>query len=508
MVPLFLLLLCAACEASLVTRGQWIYDSRTNARLRLRCINWYGAHQELFVVGGLEVQSVGALADLFASSGANCARIPYSVEMVRNNPLVQKDAVAGIGPTECNSTERALDVMDCVAEHLRRRNILLIFNCHTSWAGWVGTRTEQQGLWNMPGYPTDDWLWSLEVVARRYSMAGMDLRNEIHDQDGVKITWGESVDPNTDWLAASTLACRRIHAVDPEVLIIVGGLCWNLDLRPMMARVGPVDAYLKGKLVYTSHIYHWSFWWKLEPQTFEDVRAACGLCAIIAFALSIICTVNYMNRYNECTKLCNPYKRFDGTEQPACNFTTISMLCSSSVIFHVCWLIMAVTFIQVSDYGGCSSLSKDAAWLVQASASMVGLTVLLLCCQMSRYSDTAFASMLFFWLGCFGLSMLCVLLYLESEKAIIDFLGIWGLDGRPVPVWVGEFGIDHRDAPTNRVWQLIWGYISVRYDLDFAYWAFNGRNWRNGKWTDETFGLANYNYTGFRDQKFVHEIFK
>jgi len=115
---------------------------------------------------------------------------------------------------------------------------------------------------------------------------------------------------------------------------------------------------------------------------------------------------------------------------------------------------------------------------------------------------------MFFWLGCYGLSNLCLILYLESEKAVIDFLGIWGLDGRPVPVWVGEFGIDHRDAPTNRVWQLVWGYISGRYDLDFAYWAFNGRMWREGKWDDETFGLANYNYTGFRDVKFVSQIFK
>ncbi len=51
----------------------------------------------------------------------------------------------------------------------------------------MGTNTtNKQGLWNLPGYPTSDWIASLRNVSARYSsnplVVGMDIRNEIHDQ--------------------------------------------------------------------------------------------------------------------------------------------------------------------------------------------------------------------------------------------------------------------------------------------------------------------------------------
>jgi hypothetical protein len=50
--------------------GAWLYsyDSElrseaTHLPVRLRCINWYGAHMETFVAGGLDTRSCGAIAD-------------------------------------------------------------------------------------------------------------------------------------------------------------------------------------------------------------------------------------------------------------------------------------------------------------------------------------------------------------------------------------------------------------------------------------------------------------
>ena len=34
-------------------------------------------------------------------------------------------------------------------------------------------------------------------------MVGIDIRNEIHDQDGVVITWGRSNDTDSDWKVAT-----------------------------------------------------------------------------------------------------------------------------------------------------------------------------------------------------------------------------------------------------------------------------------------------------------------
>ncbi len=224
MLILFNLLLLSKAS-TIIVEGPWILNSTSRQRIHLKCVNWYGAHQELYVVGGLELRSVSNLTNSLQASGANCVRLPYSIEMVKYNPVVKPDSVAGILPSDgCNSTLRALDVMDCVVFHLQKRGMLLIFNNHNSWGSWVGAGAvkHQQGLWNMPGYSTEDWIQSMEAITQRYKIAGMDLRNEIHDQGGVKITWGETTDVNTDWLAASTAAYERLHKIDPEILAIVG----------------------------------------------------------------------------------------------------------------------------------------------------------------------------------------------------------------------------------------------------------------------------------------------
>jgi len=98
--------------------------------------------------------------------------------------------------------------------------------------------------------------------------------------------------------------------------------------------------------------------------------------------------------------------------------------------------------------------------------------------------------------------------YLSGDQSMLDFMGIWALHDRPVPVWVGEFGTDVLEAPRNKVWQLLWNFIRYQHDLDWAYWPFNGRQLRDMEWQNEGFGIVNYNYTGLRDVNFANEIFK
>lgn len=97
-LPVLMLALHSLREAgasTLITDGPWILNSTNNERVHLKCANWYGAHQELWVVGGLEVRSVSNLTDLFKSSGANCVRLPYSVELVKYNPFVRRSGWLG-----------------------------------------------------------------------------------------------------------------------------------------------------------------------------------------------------------------------------------------------------------------------------------------------------------------------------------------------------------------------------------------------------------------------------
>ncbi len=178
---------CISC--ALVTNGSIIVDSDSGQRIKLKCVNWYGAHQELFSVGGLERQTITNISLQIVQMGANCVRIPFSIEMTRENPVVHRENIAAVDPAECPGLDSitALDLLDCVVRLLTADGLMIIMNNHVSRAGWVGANTSrQQGLWNMPGYPTSDWIASLHNVSKRYSsnplVVGMDIRNEIHDQ--------------------------------------------------------------------------------------------------------------------------------------------------------------------------------------------------------------------------------------------------------------------------------------------------------------------------------------
>jgi len=498
-------------SGSLITQGSWIINSTTNRRVHLKCANWYGAHQELFVPGGLERRSVGQLADFFKASGANCVRIPFSVEMAKYNPRVAPSSVAGVVPSDgCASVLSALDVMDCVVGHLKSRGILIIFNCHNSYGTLVGAGAQKynQGLWNLPGFSTEDWVQSLETMARRYEMAGMDLRNEIHDQDGVRITWGESDDVDTDWLAASSLAYDRLHAIDPEILAIVGGLCWNYDLRAMARKVGPLRAFNNRKLVYTVHVYPFSFWWLADDRVITKVVTPIVLSfALLFLVLSGCCFVESMRKGG-----ITDYKTLGSVVPPRhSGWATLILALGSSNFAFSFWLAMTVTYVDVFSSAGCSSLAADAVQYVVASAVMVGLSgvcflvyLCILCCYPELFSCARVSAWVTLWIGLLFASVAAVGLYMRTERSYLDNLEHFALNDRPVPVWVGEFGTGD---PGDGMYKFVWRYIHDKYDLDFAYWAFNGLKRRYGEWESDFFGLMNDDYSSWRFPSFIKDLF-
>ena len=175
--------------ASLSTDGPFIVDTESGSRVHLKCVNWYGAHQELFSVGGLERQTIRNISRQIVLMGSNCVRIPLSIDLVRDNPPVLRTTVLAVDPDECPGLDaiRGMELLDCVVRRLTQDGLMVILNNHVSRAGWVGSNTtNMQGLWNLPGYPTRVWLDSLANISARYRdnplVVGIDIRNEIHDQ--------------------------------------------------------------------------------------------------------------------------------------------------------------------------------------------------------------------------------------------------------------------------------------------------------------------------------------
>ena len=424
--------------------------------------------------GGLEVTSPDRIADLIVQMGANCVRIPLADQAVLADPVVDPRFIMGRVAT-------VMQVLDAVVESLSSRGLMTILNSHTSKPGWVGSWEETpQGLWHGHNISTTEWVRGLAFLAARYRnnplVVGLDLRNEIHDQDNTVITWGKSTDADSDWLAASTLAEQAIAAVNPHVLIIVTGLCRAYDLRPLMDQPGPsAAAFHRSKLVYTTHVYTFSWWW--ARFNWQGVMYS----AIAGFVLSSMCI-----------------------SQP---FFCVSAFAGSFAPFAALWIAVACARASIARGVGCETLATESTpWLVAGLLLMLLSSICLVAFVRSAVEDVIMPLLkcLLCWI-CLACVAAVVLSYLTGTYwMVVDDLRRWRLERRAVPVFVGEFGTGVGDS----TWQ--WGYLMQvirEFDLDFAYWAVNGRKWNHGAWEHEDFGLLTYNYSALSDTSFTSTIF-
>ena len=117
------LLLAAAASAApeLSTNGRWITLANNRSRVvQLRCVNWYGLDQKDFAPGGLDLQPLGALAARVVALGFNCVRLPWSLQLFRDDPPVARDVLsanADLWPRDAPAP-RSTAVMDATVNAL------------------------------------------------------------------------------------------------------------------------------------------------------------------------------------------------------------------------------------------------------------------------------------------------------------------------------------------------------------------------------------------------------
>ena len=243
------------------TSGNRILDSG-NQPVRIAAINWYGFETTTFVAHGLWINDYKAILDLIKSSGFNTVRIPYSDQMVSQNPVLGTMNINRNGiNTDIAADARALDVLDKIITYCGNIGLRVILDNHRSNAG---NSAQENGLWFTGDFPESTWLANWRALTTRYNgnttVIGMDLRNEPH----AGACWGG--DPSgcssaNDWQAAATRAGNAILAINPNLLILVEGndhynnafTWWGGMLRGVANR--PVTLSVANRVVYSAHDY-------------------------------------------------------------------------------------------------------------------------------------------------------------------------------------------------------------------------------------------------------------
>ena len=109
-------------------------------------------------------------------------RLPFSLEMFYNNPIVEDEAIAA-NPQLFGKT--ALEIYDLTVESLTKAGVAVILNNHISDAMWCCSDWDRNGLWYNSNYTAEQWKKAVVQMSVRYKdntlVIGNDLRNEIRN---------------------------------------------------------------------------------------------------------------------------------------------------------------------------------------------------------------------------------------------------------------------------------------------------------------------------------------
>ncbi|KAK2594226.1 hypothetical protein QQS21_008068 [Conoideocrella luteorostrata] len=276
----------------LSTSSRWILDS-SGKRLKLRCINWAG-HLEVNVPEGLNKKPVEQVADWIQKQGYNCVRLTYSIDMALNPSLKVRDSfraaaqLAAVAEADmlrlyATAVEKnpfladasVLDVFDRVQSALWDRGVMTILDNHVSKAGWCCDLSDGNGWWNdaklySPStsrfFDTQKWLDGLQAMARwstsRPGIVGMSLRNELRATI-TQIPWAVRT-----WLDYMPRAGGIVHAENPRLLVIVGGINGGTDLSPLRKNAMSGGGWVNRRV------------WEAHAYSFTVVTPSLGSCDI------------------------------------------------------------------------------------------------------------------------------------------------------------------------------------------------------------------------------------
>ena len=245
-------------------------------------VNWYGFETTDHLVHGLWAQDYKSVLNTIKSLGYNVIRMPFSNEMVEENP-VPTNFTTSAGGAAANTAlvgQSALQDLDTLVGYAGSIGLRVILDNHRSEAG---NSNESSGLWYTSTYPQASWIADWQTMAMRYSdpkftfngnptVIGVDLRNEPH-RIGSSATSGSCWTGDTavngcpasltsqNWPVAAAAAGNAVLAINPKLLIFVEGVdCYDSTCgwqggNLMGVATNPLVLSVPNQLVYSAHDY-------------------------------------------------------------------------------------------------------------------------------------------------------------------------------------------------------------------------------------------------------------
>lgn len=261
------------------TSGTQIVDAAGHP-VRIAAVTWYGMESTYWVPAGLDYQPYTRIMDEVKAMGLNTIRLPYSNQLVEQNPVV----TTSIRANPQFKGMHALGVLDAIVNYAQKIGLKIILDDHRSSAATPATVNHlSEALWYSARYPESAWIRDWQFLAKRYrgnsAVIGFDLRNEPHT-DGPGpwslhtylyqgATWGPyggRDNARTDWRLAAERAGNAILSVNPHLLMFVEGLqmypasnmprgvftyWWGSVLSPV--KQYPITFKVPHQLVYSPH---------------------------------------------------------------------------------------------------------------------------------------------------------------------------------------------------------------------------------------------------------------
>ncbi|XP_076938600.1 glycosyl hydrolase 5 family protein-like isoform X2 [Bidens hawaiensis] len=248
---------------SLSTTSRWIVDDRKNGeRVKLSCINWV-SHLETATPEGLSKQPLDVISKMILDMGFNCVRLTYPLFLFTDDELGSmtfrqslmklglSGSIAGVQVNNPALVDLSLvNVFQEVVSNLNDNNVMIILDNHISKPGWCCNDNDGNGFFGDVYFDPEVWMEGLSRVASMFkgydNVIGMSLRNELRGRRQNIQTWYKYMQKGAE----------RVHAVNPDVLVIVSGLNYDLDLS--FLQKNPVTLSFSKKLVFEIHWYGFS----------------------------------------------------------------------------------------------------------------------------------------------------------------------------------------------------------------------------------------------------------